>query len=252
MQSGNFRNSAMLLSLSLVGVVAIVGGCKKHVASVPPAQTIPAPTAQPTITLNASPTTVNPGASVNLTWSSTNATDVSIDPSVGRVAVEGATPVTPTESTTYVATANGPGGTSTATARVTVTGGAAVAAPTTGQPAGISELFEQNVRDAFFDFNKADIRPDARDALTKDAEFLRSYSTVHITIEGHCDERGSTEYNLGLGQRRAQAAKNYLVSLGISADRIDTVSWGKERPFCTESNEECWQQNRRGHFVMAK
>jgi peptidoglycan-associated lipoprotein len=241
----------MLLSLSLVGVVAIVGGCKKHVASVPPAQTIPAPTGQPTITLNASPSTVNPGASVNLTWSSTNATDVSIDPSVGRVAVEGSTPVTPTESTTYVATANGPGGTATATARVTVTGGA-VAPPTTGQPAGISELFEQNVRDAFFDFNKADIRPDARDALTKDAEFLRSYSTVHITIEGHCDERGSTEYNLGLGQRRAQASKNYLVSLGISADRIDTVSWGKERPFCTESNEECWQQNRRGHFVMAK
>ena len=252
MQSGNFRNAAMALSLSLVGVVAIVGGCKKHVASVPPAQTTPAPTAQPTVTLTASPTTVNPGASVNLTWSSTNATDLSIDPSVGKVAVEGSTPVTPTESTTYMITANGPGGTATATARVTVTGGAAVVAPTSSTPAGISELFEQNVRDAFFDFNKADIRPDARDALTKDAEFLRSYSTVHVTIEGHCDERGSTEYNLGLGQRRAQASKNYLVSLGISADRIDTVSWGKERPFCTESTEECWQQNRRGHFVMAK
>ena len=251
MPSGNFRNAAVLLSLSLVGVVAIVGGCKKHVASVPPAQTIPAPTAQPTITLSASPTTVNPGGSVTLTWSSTNATDVSIDPGVGKVAVEGSTPVTPTESTTYVATANGPGGTATANARVTVTGGAAVVAPS-GTPAGISELFEQNVRDAFFDFNKADIRPDARDALTKDAEFLRSYPTVHVTIEGHCDERGSTEYNLGLGQRRAQAAKNYLVSLGISADRIDTVSWGKERPFCTESTEECWQQNRRAHFVMAK
>jgi peptidoglycan-associated lipoprotein len=242
----------MLLSLSLVGVVAIVGGCKKHVASVPPAQTTPVPTAQPTVTLSASPTTVNPGASVNLTWSSTNATDLSIDPSVGKVAVEGSTPVTPTESTTYMITANGPGGSATATARVTVTGGAAVVAPTSSTPAGISELFEQNVRDAFFDFNKADIRPDARAALTKDAEFLRSYSSVHVTIEGHCDERGSTEYNLGLGQRRAQASKNYLVSLGISADRIDTVSWGKERPFCTESTEECWQQNRRGHFVMAK
>lgn len=252
MQSGNFRNAAILLWLSLAGVVAIVGGCKKHVASVPPAQATPVPTAQPTVTLSASPTTVNPGASVNLTWSSTNATDLSIDPSVGKVAVQGSTPVTPTESTTYMITANGPGGTATATARVTVTGLSAVVAPTSGTPAGISELFEQNVRDAFFDFNKADIRPDARDALTKDAEFLRSYSSVHVTIEGHCDERGSTEYNLGLGQRRAQAAKNYLVSLGISADRIDTVSWGKERPFCTESTEECWQQNRRGHFVMAK
>ena len=189
---------------------------------------------------------------MTLSWSSTNATDVSIDPSVGRVDLQGSTPVTPTESTTYTIIANGPGGTATANARVTVTGGAPVAAPTTGTPAGISELFEQNVRDAFFDFNKADIRPDARDALTKDAEFLRSYPSVHITIEGHCDERGSTEYNLGLGQRRSQAAKNDLVSLGISADRIDTVSWGKERPFCTESTEECWQQNRRGHFVMAK
>ncbi len=228
----------------------VVGGCKKRVASTAPTQTIPARTAQPTVTLTASPTTVKAGASLTLTWSSTNATDLSIDPGVGKVAVEGSTPVTPTESTTYMITANGPGGTATATARVTVNGGA-VAAPT-GQPAGISELFEQNVRDAFFDFNKADSRPDARDALTKDAEFLRSYPTVHVTIEGHCDERGSTEYNLGLGQRRAQASKNYLVSLGISADRVDTVSWGKERPFCNESTEDCWQQNRRGHFVMAK
>ncbi|MGA8145171.1 MAG: peptidoglycan-associated lipoprotein Pal [Candidatus Acidiferrales bacterium] len=249
MQSGTFRKSA--LALSLAGIFALVGGCNKKVASTPPAQTPPAPTAQPTVTLNASPSTVNPGATVTLSWSSTNATDLSIDPGVGKVAPEGSTPVTPTESTTYTITANGPGGSASANARVTVTGGTAVAPPPTG-PAGIDQLFEQNVRDAFFDFNKADIRGDAREALTKDAEFLRSYPSVHVTIEGHCDERGSTEYNLGLGQRRAQAAKNYLVSLGISADRMDTVSWGKERPFCTESTEDCWQQNRRGHFVMAK
>jgi peptidoglycan-associated lipoprotein len=72
-----------------------------------------------------------------------------------------------------------------------------------------------------------------------------------VTIEGHCDERGSTEYNIGLGERRAQAAKNYLISLGISATRMDTVSWGKERPFCSEHDESCWQQNRRAHFVAA-
>ena len=258
MRCGMFRSSAVrstLFSLFVVlGVFATIGGCggKKHTASTAPASTPPAAAVQPTVTLNASPTTVNPGASVTLTWSSANATDLSIDPSIGKVATDGSTPVTPTESTTYMITANGPGGTATATARVTVTGGAAVAPPTSGTPAGISELFAQNVRDAFFDFNKADIRADAREALTKDAEFLRTYPTVHITIEGHCDERGSTEYNLGLGARRAQAAKNYLTSLGISADRIDTVSWGKERPFCQESTEECWQQNRRGHFVMAK
>jgi peptidoglycan-associated lipoprotein len=112
-------------------------------------------------------------------------------------------------------------------------------------------LFEQNVKDAFFDFNKADIREDARQALTRTAEFLRSYPQVKVTIEGHCDERGSTEYNLGLGERRAQAAKNYLISLGIAAGRMETVSWGKERPFCTEHTEQCWQLNRRAHFVMA-
>ena len=250
MRSGNFRNS--LLLSSLMGILAVVGGCNKKTTSTPPSQTPPAPTVQPTVTLSASPTTVNPGATVTLSWTSTDATDVSIDPSIGRVAPQGSTPVTPTESTTYMITANGPGGSATANARVTVTGGAASVAPNPSTPAGISELFEQNVKDAFFDFNKADIRPDAREALTKNAEFLRSYPSVHMTIEGYCDERGSTEYNLGLGQRRAQAAKNYLVSLGISADRMDTVSWGKERPFCTESTEECWQQNRRGHFVMAK
>ena len=86
--------------------------------------------------------------------------------------------------------------------------------------------------------------------LTKDAEFLRSYPQARVSIEGHCDERGSTEYNLGLGQRRSDAAKNYLVSLGISADRMTTVSYGKERPVCTEHNESCWQQNRRAHFVL--
>ncbi len=106
--------------------------------------------------------------------------------------------------------------------------------------------------DAFFDYDKSDLRLDGRDALSKTAEFLRSYAQVKVIIEGHCDERGSTEYNLGLGERRAQAAKNFLVSLGVSADRIETVSYGKERPFCTEHDENCWQQNRRAHFVKAQ
>jgi peptidoglycan-associated lipoprotein len=107
------------------------------------------------------------------------------------------------------------------------------------------------VRDAYFDFNKSDIRADAREALSKTADFLKNYPQIKVNIEGHCDERGSTEYNLALGDRRANATKQYLVSLGISADRITTVSYGKEKPFCMESNEACWQQNRRGHFVKA-
>jgi peptidoglycan-associated lipoprotein len=245
MHHRTFRRFAVLFSL--FALAAFISGCKKNVAATPPAAA-PAPPAQPTVTLNATPASVSPGQTVTLSWSSTNATDLDIEPGIGKVAPQGSTPANPTQSTTYTITATGPGGSATATAEVDVT------TPSTPAPSGppnVSELFEQNVKDVFFDTDKAELRSDARDALTKDAEFLRSYPEVHISIEGHCDERGSTEYNLALGQSRAQAAKNYLISLGISADRMETVSWGKERPFCTEHNEECWQQNRRDHFVLA-
>jgi peptidoglycan-associated lipoprotein len=248
MQVGTFRRFALVISvMSLVG---FMGACKKKVAQQPPAPAPAPPPAKPTVTLNASPTSVESGQSVTLSWSSTNATDLELTPGVGKVAPEGSTPVTPTQSTTYTITATGAGGSAESSARVDVTQPAPPPQPAP-QP-NISELFDQNVKDAFYDFNKSDVRDDAREALTKDAEFLRSYPDVKVSIEGHCDERGSTEYNLGLGSRRAEAAKNYLVSLGISADRMTTMSWGKEHPFCTEHNEECWQQNRRAHFVMAK
>ena len=116
----------------------------------------------------------------------------------------------------------------------------------------LQELFNKEVKDAYFDYDKADIRADARDALSQTAQFLRSYPQLKVVIEGHCDERGSTEYNLALGDRRAAAAKEFLVSLGIPADRMETVSYGKERPFCTASDEACYQQNRRAHIVMGK
>ncbi|HEY0704087.1 MAG TPA: peptidoglycan-associated lipoprotein Pal [Candidatus Acidoferrales bacterium] len=248
MQGRNSRQFMLVL-----GFIAVVGfaGCKKPVASSHPTSA-PAPTsAQPTVTLNATPTAVKAGDTVTLSWTSTDATDADIEPGVGKVALQGSTPVNPADSTTYTITATGPGGSATATARVTVGGGAAVAPPPTSNNQSMTELFEQNVKDAFFDFNKSDLRGDAREALTRTAEFLRSYPQVRVTIEGHCDDRGSTEYNIGLGERRAQAAKNYLISLGITADRMDTVSWGKERPFCTEQTDACWQENRRAHFVAA-
>ncbi len=156
----------------------------------------------------------------------------------------------PTASTTYEITATGPGGSATANVRITVTP-PPPPAPTTTAPT-LEELFTREVQDAYFDYDKADVRPDARNALSKTAEFLRSYPQIQVSLEGHCDERGSTEYNLALGDRRAQAAKNFLVSLGVAADRVQTISYGKERPFCAQSNENCWQQNRRGHFVMAR
>jgi peptidoglycan-associated lipoprotein len=172
-----------------------------------------------------------------------------MSPDIGAVPAEGTQRVTPQDSTTYTLTATGPGGTADANVHITVS----AAAPTTksNEPT-MQQLFDREVKDAYFDYDKADIRPDARDNLTQTAQFLRSYPQLKIVIEGHCDERGSTEYNLALGDRRAAAAKQFLASLGISADRMETVSYGKERPFCTASTEECYTQNRRAHIVMGK
>jgi len=203
------------------------------------------------VTLQANPTSLNKGDSTTLSWSSTNATQLTIAPEVGAVAPEGSTKVTPADSATYTITASGPGGSADASVRVSV---AAPPPPPVEKPAGPSmdELFLKEVRDAYFDLDKADLRPDARAALSKTADFLKNYPTIKVNIEGHCDERGSTEYNLALGDRRAAAVKQFLVSQGVGADRMSTVSFGKEKPFCMESNEACWQQNRRGHFVMAR
>lgn len=250
MRYGTFRKFALLLSI--VALAGFVGGCKKKVAAQPPAATPAPPAAKPTVTLNASSPSVTSGQTVTLSWSSTNATDLDLGPGVGKVAPEGSTPVTPSQSTTFTITATGPGGSAEASAHVNVAAGAPVAEEPAAATANVSELFEQNVKDAFFDFNKSDVRSDARDALTKDAEFMRTYPEVKVSLEGHCDERGSTEYNLGLGARRSEAAKNYLISLGISQDRLTSMSWGKEHLFCNEHTEDCWQQNRRAHFVMTK
>jgi peptidoglycan-associated lipoprotein len=109
---------------------------------------------------------------------------------------------------------------------------------------------ERPFGDVFFDYDEAVVREDARAPLQRNADWLRRWTSTRITIEGHCDSRGSSEYNIALGDRRATAAKEYLVNLGIPADRILTVSKGKEQPFCREENESCWQQNRRGHFLI--
>jgi peptidoglycan-associated lipoprotein len=109
----------------------------------------------------------------------------------------------------------------------------------------ISELV-----DVFYAYDKAELTSESRDTLEKDAAVLKAFPTVNIVIEGHCDERGTNEYNLGLGERRAAAAKDYLVSLGIDAGRIDTISYGEERPFAKGTGEAAWKQNRRAHFAL--
>jgi peptidoglycan-associated lipoprotein len=104
--------------------------------------------------------------------------------------------------------------------------------------------------DVFFDLDRADLTDSARASLQKDADWMKKWQSTKVTVEGHCDSRGTTEYNLALGERRAQAVKDYLASLGIGTDRVLTVSKGKEAPFCTEESEACWSQNRRGHFLI--
>jgi len=104
------------------------------------------------------------------------------------------------------------------------------------------------LQDAHFDFDKADIREADRSVLSKDADVLKKYDFLRLTVEGHCDERGTVEYNLALGERRAKAAQDYLVALGVPAERLKTVSYGKESPLCTEHEESCWQRNRRAHL----
>ena len=244
--SSLYRGAILTAMLAL----AFVAGCNKKPPAAPPPPPPPAPAPnRPTVSLQANPTSVNKGDSTTLTWTSTDATQLTIAPDVGAVTAQGSTKVTPSDSTTYTITASGPGGSADSSARVTVS---APPPPPQQQPAiDYDAIFLREVRDAYFDFNKADIRPDAREALAKTADLLRNYPQFKVTIEGHCDERGSTEYNLVLGDRRAAAVKSYLVSLGISADRMNTVSYGKEKPFCTDSNEACWQKNRVGHFVKA-
>jgi peptidoglycan-associated lipoprotein len=239
-----------LLVAGLLATVFTVGCKKKPVATTPQQAPVEQPKPQPTVTLSADPTSINKGSSSTLSWTSTNATQLTIAPEVGTVNAEGSTKVSPSDSTTYTITASGPGGSANATARVTVNTPAPPVEPAPAEDP--NAIFLREVRDAYFDFNKADIRADAREGLAKTAEYLRNNPGVRVTVEGHCDERGSTEYNLALGDRRAGAVKKYLVSLCISADRISTVSFGKEKPFCTQSNEACWQQNRRGHFVRAQ
>lgn len=225
----------------------MLGACGKKAAPAPPPP--PPPPPSPTASIAVNPTSIQAGQTASLTWQTTNATDVSID-GIGAVQPNGSQSVSPTDSITYHLVAKGAGGSQEATARLTVTQAPPPPPPT---PSVTDEdLFNQNVKDVYFDYDKADVRGDQQSSIQADAQFFSQHPNMNFTIEGHCDERGSTEYNLALGDQRASAVKNALTAAGVSASRIKTISYGKEKPFCTESNEACWQQNRRGHLVMTK
>jgi peptidoglycan-associated lipoprotein len=169
---------------------------------------------------------------------------------IGRVGPSGSQLVTPSTSTTYRLTAKGAGGTQEATARVTVT---SPPPPTAFTPSATEqELFARSVKDIYFNYDSYELRASDQPTLQADAAFLKSHSNIRFTMEGHCDERGSVEYNLALGENRANSVKQALVKLGVPASSIKTISYGKEKPICTEHNEACWQQNRRAHFAYGQ
>jgi peptidoglycan-associated lipoprotein len=229
------------LTAILAGTMLLSGCAKKHVAAVPP--TPPPPPAAPTATIAASPEVVTAGQPTTITWKTDNASEIAIS-GLGTVAASGTRELTPAQSTTYTLTAKGPGGSADANARVTVNP-KPVEAPAISE----EEMFRKNVHDVFFGYDKYDVDTEGHDAVTSTAKFMADRPKVKLMIEGHCDERGSIEYNLALGANRASAVKTELTKLGVSADRIRTQSFGKEKPFCTDSTEECWAQNRRGHVV---
>lgn len=235
-----------LVLLVVLAAVLSSAGCSKKVARVTPPAT-PPPPAAPTATLAANPDVIQQGQPTVLTWQTGNATEITIA-GLGTVPASGSRSVTPSASTTYTLVAKGSGGTKDASARVTVNARIATATPSPTD----EELFSKNVKDVFFDYDKSAPRRGEVATVENDEIFLSQHPSVKVLLEGHCDDRGSEEYNLALGASRAESMKQSLVQHGVSAERIKTVSFGKERPFCTQDNEQCWQQNRVDHFVFER
>jgi len=238
--------TVLLAVATVVAAIVLLAGCaKKPVAKAVPAPP-PAPAA-PTATIAASPETVTAGQPTTITWNADNANEITIS-GIGTVSASGSRQLTPAESTTYTLSAKGPGGKIDANARVTVNPVQRPELPAISE----EELFRKNVRDVFFGYDKYDVDTEGHDAVASTAKFLADHPGTKLMIEGHCDERGSIEYNLALGENRANAVKTELTKLGVSADRVRTTSFGKEKPFCSDSNEECWAQNSRGHILKAQ
>jgi peptidoglycan-associated lipoprotein len=253
----------VILTAALAAVGVGCGGKKLPTytpptgAVAPPSTTSDTTTMKPTLLqFTVEPTVVERGQSATLRWSVNNATSIAIDNGIGDVQSSGNRRITPSETTTYRLNASGPNGTISGTTTVTVTNPAPPTTPARTTTMTLEQSVNRLLVDAYFDYDSNQIRPDARDALTKDADSLKKifadFPSASVIVEGHCDERGSAEYNLGLADQRASATKEYLTSLGVPAAKLKTVSYGKERPQCTEQTEECFQKNRRAHFTAAQ
>ncbi len=257
----NYISKAWRVPL-LAGLAFLSCSCHKNLpvapiaAALPPAS-VPAPALPPTVTLIANPTTITAGEPVTLQWQTTRATSVSLDNSIGAVDLNGTRQIRPQTSATYVALAKGPGGTASSPAvRVTVnvvpppSRGAAPAAPRPPATPNVAELFQNLMKDVLFDYDKSQLRPDGAQQLETGAQWLLKNPSIKFTIDGNADERGGQEYNIALGDDRASTVKKFLVSRGVPETRIETVSYGEEKPICRDQSETCWQRNRRAHFTM--
>jgi peptidoglycan-associated lipoprotein len=243
----------LVITTALIAIAAATG-CHKKASGIDPNALGPAPAAvaaPPTASITADPLAIDLGQSVVLNWRTQNATVVTID-GIGEVNSNGTQTVSPSNSTNFHLTAKGDGGTTEANVRVTVrvpVAPSAPPAPTEGDM-GSEAAFHQNVQDVFFDYDSYDLRPDAATSTAQAASYLAAHPAIKVVIGGYCDDRGSAEYNLALGENRANAARTALVSAGVSASRLRVISYGKEKQFCTEENETCWQQNRRAQFSL--
>ena len=237
------RFQFVALAWVLFGMFCLVG-CGKELARVtPPAP--PPPAVAPTATLAANPSVLQQGQATVLTWQTNNDTEITIA-GLGTLPPSGSRSVTPSAPTTYTLVAKGPGGTRDASARITVNEKIADAIPSPSD----EESFSKKAKDIFFDYNKSDIRSDEVPTSQQNAAFLSQHPNLKVIIEGHCDDRGSEEYNFALGTSRAESVKQLLLQEGLPAERLRTISYGKEKPFCTQDDERCWQQNRVDHFVI--
>ena len=259
------RTAFALLTLSLT----LAAGCHKKSSGINPASLGPTNSSDansnapaPTASFAADPLAIDLGQSIVLNWRTTNATTVTID-GIGQVNVNGTQTVSPSSSTNFHLTAKGDGGTTEANVRVTVriptvpqggtTSGLGTGAGTgDGSDSGLPSdaEFHAAVQDAFFDYDSFDLRPDAQQSVASAAGYLVQHPNVRVLIGGYCDERGSAEYNLALGENRATSARTALIQAGVAGARIRVVSYGKEKQFCTEANESCYQENRRAQFTI--
>src|SRR6267154_79151 len=243
------KTLAMVATLVALGAVT---GCHKKASGIDPNALGPAPAttaAAPTATITADPAAIDLGQSVVLNWRSQNASAVSID-GIGDVNLNGTQTVSPSNSTNFHLLAKGDGGTAEANVRVTVRVPVAPTAPPTVADMGSEAAFHQNVQDIFFDYDSYDLRPDASTSVTQAASYLAAHPSIKVIIGGYCDDRGSAEYNLALGENRANSARAALVAAGVSSNRLRVISYGKEKQFCTDETESCWQQNRRAQFSL--